>query len=145
MPEGRRERESSGVDTAYVHSGAASTSMFKLAAHRSFPHARHGLSRIKRQTRLGSSSTSQNATDHGAGARPPKNWLTKKLEESPAAKKAFLNLVNAMGYGSAKQVAGRRAFAMYEKCCITRAEEDRQFWQNGTYFHIADTRLRVWS
>lgn len=65
--------------------------------------------------------------------RPPKNWLTKKLESNSTAKKAFITLVNVMGYGSSRQVAGRRAFVMYENCCIVKADEDRRFWRDGEH------------
>ncbi|KAH9916481.1 uncharacterized protein B0H18DRAFT_1215083 [Fomitopsis serialis] len=58
-----------------------------------------------------------------------KSWLTKKVEASPALKRVFLKAANVMGYGSPKQVAGRRAFAMYEQLCIVRPDEDRAFWQ----------------
>lgn len=64
--------------------------------------------------------------------RRPKSWLTRKLEKSPAAKSAFLKMANIMGYGSPKQVAGRRAFAMYEQLCVVRPDEDMAFWQEGT-------------
>ncbi|EPS97892.1 hypothetical protein FOMPIDRAFT_16300, partial [Fomitopsis schrenkii] len=58
-----------------------------------------------------------------------KSWLTKKVEASPSLKRVFLQAANLMGYGSPKQVAGRRAFAMYEQLCIVRPEEDKAFWQ----------------
>lgn len=38
-------------------------------------------------------------------------------------------MANIMGYGSPKQVAGRRAFAMYEQLCVVRPDEDMAFWQ----------------
>ena len=47
------------------------------------------------------------------------------------AKLVFMRLISLMGYGSAKQYAGRRAFAMYEKLCVPRADEERAFWQDG--------------
>ena len=62
-----------------------------------------------------------------------KSWLTKKVEASPSLKKVFLQAATVMGYGSPKQVAGRRAFAMYEQLCIVRPEEDKAFWQEGAY------------
>lgn len=64
-----------------------------------------------------------------------KSWLTKKVEASPSLKKVFLQAANLMGYGSPKQVAGRRAFAMYEQLCIIRPEEDKTFWQEGACFN----------
>ncbi|KAH9940622.1 hypothetical protein B0H21DRAFT_575531 [Amylocystis lapponica] len=62
--------------------------------------------------------------------RRPQSWLTKKLEGSPAAKSAFLKMATLLGYGSAKQVAGRRAFAMYEQLCVPKPDEDTDFWQH---------------
>lgn len=65
--------------------------------------------------------------------RPPKNWLTNKVENSSAVKDAFVAFTKIIGYGSARQVAGRRAFAIYKNCCIVRADEDKHFWQDGTH------------
>jgi len=54
-----------------------------------------------------------------------------------------------MGYGSTKQVAGRRTLAMYEQVCAIKASEDRVFWQAcdlpptfQSWFTI--TNLHVW-
>lgn len=38
-----------------------------------------------------------------------------------------------MGYGSSRQIAARRALALYEQLCTGRAEEDRQFWAEGVH------------
>ncbi|PCH34578.1 hypothetical protein WOLCODRAFT_139452 [Wolfiporia cocos MD-104 SS10] len=62
--------------------------------------------------------------------RRQKSWLTRKAESSPITKNAVLRLAQLLGYGSTKQVAGRRAFVMYEKLCILRPDEERAFWQN---------------
>ena len=64
------------------------------------------------------------------------SWLTRKVESSPAAKKAFLGLAKALGYGSAKQLAARRAFVLYEKVAATRPEQDVAFWQNGALSYL---------
>jgi len=70
---------------------------------------------------------------------PQKNWLTRLVESSPTAMKIFLKYTNALGYGSPKQLAGRRAFVLYEKVCAVKPDEDRGFWQNGmcprSYIH----------
>ena len=42
------------------------------------------------------------------------SWLTRKVKSSPLAKKLFLQVTNLLGYGSPKQVAAGRAFALYE-------------------------------
>ena len=44
--------------------------------------------------------------------------------------KIFMTYTNALGYGSPKQLAGRRAFVLYEKICAVKPDEDREFWQN---------------
>ncbi|KAL6303177.1 hypothetical protein BKA93DRAFT_789622 [Sparassis latifolia] len=75
------------------------------------------------------SKPAQNAAPPPGKPRHPKSWLTKKLEANPAAKSAFLKMMGMLGYGSAKQVAGRRAFLMYERLCVVRPDEDRMFWQ----------------
>ncbi|CCL98381.1 uncharacterized protein FIBRA_00376 [Fibroporia radiculosa] len=69
----------------------------------------------------------------GSSSRRPTSWLTRKLEDSPAAKSAFLKFATFMGYGSPKQVAGRRAFAMYERLCVVRPDEDKAFWQDDCH------------
>ena len=62
---------------------------------------------------------------------PQKSWLTRKVETSPAARSAFLAFTNFLGYGSPKQLAGRRTFAIYEQICATTPDRDREFWLNG--------------
>jgi hypothetical protein len=59
------------------------------------------------------------------------SWLTRQVKQSPWAVNLFLNLSSVLGYGSAKQVAGRRTLAMYEQICSRKAEVDRHFWQIG--------------
>ena len=68
--------------------------------------------------------------------QPPtraKSWLTRKVESSPSAMKIFLKLTNLLGYGSPKQVAGRRAFALYDQVCAVKPDQDRSFWQDGVF------------
>ena len=48
------------------------------------------------------------------------------------ARAAFFKLLNVMGYGSAKQYAGRRTFVMYSNLCVPRADEESAFWREGT-------------
>ena len=64
---------------------------------------------------------------------PPQTWLTRKIKEDPAARRVFFMLLNVLGYGSAKQYAGRRAFAMYTKLCIPRPDEESAFWKEGEH------------
>ena len=71
-------------------------------------------------------------------APPPteqKSWLTRKVETSPAARRVFVGLTNLLGYGSPKQVAGRRALLFYEQVCAVKPDEDSLFWQKGALFH----------
>ncbi|KAF9477155.1 hypothetical protein BDN70DRAFT_811133 [Pholiota conissans] len=83
--------------------------------------------------------------------RPAKSsWLTRKVESSPVAKTAFLGLAKVLGYGSPKQVAGMRAFSMYEQLCAVKPDEDREFWQNACYLPptfqswFTITNLHLW-
>jgi len=62
-----------------------------------------------------------------------KSWLTHKVETSPAARRVFVGLTNLLGYGSPKQVAGRRALFFYERVCAVKPDEASQFWQNGPF------------
>lgn len=64
-------------------------------------------------------------------AEPKRSWAVQKIRASPTAFKIVRALGRAMGYGSTKQVAGRRTLAMYERVCAIKASEDRDFWQEG--------------
>jgi len=44
------------------------------------------------------------------------------------AMRAFLKVFGALGYRSSKQIAARRALALYEQLCSGRADEDSAFW-----------------
>lgn len=45
--------------------------------------------------------------------------------------KVFMGMVTLLGYNSPKQIAGRRAFAMYDRLCVPKADEEQAFWQDG--------------
>ncbi|KAG5643912.1 hypothetical protein DXG03_009484 [Asterophora parasitica] len=83
-------------------------------------------------------------------APQPKSWLTHKVESSPGAMKAFLRFTNFLGYGSPKQLAGRRAFALYDQVCAVTPDADKDFWQNAcrlpptfqSWFTV--TNLHIW-
>ena len=64
-------------------------------------------------------------------AEPKRSWAVQKIRANPTALKIVQALGRAMGYGSTKQVAGRRTLAMYERVCAFKASEDRVFWQEG--------------
>src|ERR1700729_2360466 len=88
--------------------------------------------------RYRSLATSNTPPESGSPNSPPappkqKSWLTRKLDSSPTAKRIFIKLANAMGYGSPKQVAGRRAFNLYQDLCVGRADEESAFWMTGKF------------
>jgi cytochrome b pre-mRNA-processing protein 3 len=60
-----------------------------------------------------------------------RSWLTRKVEESPVWRAFFFKLTDILGYGSPKQMAGRRSFVLYDKVCAAKPDEDREFWQDG--------------
>jgi len=62
-------------------------------------------------------------------AEPERSRLVQKIRANPIAFKIVRALGRAMGYGSTRQVAGRRTLAMYEQVCAIKASEDRVFWQ----------------
>ena len=64
---------------------------------------------------------------------PERSWVVQKIRANPIALKVVRALGRAMGYGSTKQVAGRRTLAMYEQVCAVKASQDRLFWQ-GEHF-----------
>lgn len=72
-------------------------------------------------------------------AEPERSWVVQKIRANPVALNIVRALGRAMGYGSTKQVAGRRTLAMYEQVCAIKASEDRVFWQ-GEYPPVG-TRL----
>lgn len=68
---------------------------------------------------------------HEKGLTREPSWLTRKLKQSPTAMRAFLKVFGALGYGSSRQIAARRALALYDQLCTGRAEEDSAFWTKG--------------
>jgi len=60
-----------------------------------------------------------------------RSWVVQKIRANPIAFKIVRALSRALGYGSTKQVAGRRTLAMYDQVCAVKASEDRAFWQGG--------------
>ncbi|KAH9018118.1 hypothetical protein EDB85DRAFT_2294643 [Lactarius pseudohatsudake] len=72
-----------------------------------------------------------NPYQHEKVPPPEQSWLTRKLKQSPTGMRVFLKVFGALGYGSSRQVAARRALALYEQLCAGRAEEDRDFWAQG--------------
>lgn len=73
---------------------------------------------------------------HSKPPPPPKTWLATKLKQNPTALRAFLGFTKLLGYGSKKQIAGRRAFLLYERLCAARPDEEREFWQGGKSIFI---------
>ncbi|THU98564.1 hypothetical protein K435DRAFT_777441 [Dendrothele bispora CBS 962.96] len=83
-------------------------------------------------------------------ANRPKSWLTQKVETSPIARYWFNKVTTVLGYNSPKQVAGRRAFILYEHVCAATPDAEKAFWQNEcdlpptfqSWFTI--TNLHIW-
>jgi hypothetical protein len=71
--------------------------------------------------------------EHEKAPKREQSWLTRKLKQSPIAMRAFLRVFGALGYGSSRQIAARRARALYEQLCAGRVEEDRPFWAKGMH------------
>ncbi|GLB39324.1 putative ubiquinol-cytochrome C chaperone [Lyophyllum shimeji] len=104
--------------------------------------------------RLPSRRITTNATQKNVPkAQPPaqeKSWLTRKVESSPAAMKFFVGLTNILGYGSPKQLAGRRGLALYEHVCAVKPDADSAFWQQGCHLPptfqswFTVTNLHIW-
>jgi hypothetical protein len=67
---------------------------------------------------------------------PKRSWLTRKVEESPMWRASFFKLTRLIGYGSPKQLAGRRSFILYDKVCAVKPDEDRAFWQDGELIYL---------
>ncbi|KAF9459130.1 hypothetical protein BDZ94DRAFT_1269086 [Collybia nuda] len=104
-------------------------------------------------TRYITSQTAPKTRPSSSSATPPereKSWLTRKVESSPAAMRIFVKLTNALGYGSPKQLAGRRAFAIYEHVCATKPDHDAEFWQKECHLPptfqswFTVTNLHIW-
>ncbi|KAF5338517.1 hypothetical protein D9611_013257 [Ephemerocybe angulata] len=82
--------------------------------------------------------------------REQESWLTRKVEESPAAKSLLMAAAKVLGYGSPRQLAARRAFVLYEKVAAVRADEDMGFWLDGCYLPptfqswFTITNLHIW-
>ncbi|KAH9916713.1 uncharacterized protein BXZ73DRAFT_80965, partial [Epithele typhae] len=83
-------------------------------------------------------------------ASPPETWLTRYIRNNPGAQEVFFRVLGLMGYGSAKQYAGRRAFIMYRDLCIPRADDEQAFWKDEMSFPptfqswFTITNLHVW-
>ena len=60
-----------------------------------------------------------------------RSWLTRKVEESLMWRTLFFKITDLIGYGSPKQMAGRRSFILYDKVCAVKPDDDRAFWQDG--------------
>ncbi|KII86659.1 hypothetical protein PLICRDRAFT_113559 [Plicaturopsis crispa FD-325 SS-3] len=90
------------------------------------------------------------ATSSAPPPPPPKSWLTRQVQSSPTTRRIFMGIANLLGYGSPKQVAGRRGMILYRELCAVRATEEEDFWRNDcdlpptfqSWFMI--TNLHVW-
>ncbi|KAF8549515.1 hypothetical protein OG21DRAFT_1421161 [Imleria badia] len=88
-----------------------------------------------------------------ASAPPPKqpqSWLTHRVKANPVLYTVFLGFARALGYGSPKQLANRRALHMYNILCAMRADQEANFWRKEcalpptfqSWFTV--TNLHVW-
>lgn len=59
------------------------------------------------------------------------SWLTHKVKANPVLYAVFLGFARALGYGSPKQLANRRALHMYNILCAARADQEADFWRKG--------------
>jgi cytochrome b pre-mRNA-processing protein 3 len=59
------------------------------------------------------------------------SWLTHRVKGNPALYAIFLGFARALGYGSPKQLANRRALHLYNTLCATRADQEADFWRKG--------------
>lgn len=60
------------------------------------------------------------------------SWLTHRVKANPVLYAVFLGFARALGYGSPKQLANRRALHMYNILCAMRADQEADFWRKGT-------------
>jgi len=98
---------------------------------------------VRAAPRLLYTTQAQQAAPQQTTAEQPKSWLTRKVESSPAAKKVFLGIAKALGYGSPQQVAGRRAFLLYEKVAAVAPDQGKEFWQKGASFSFSGAYTHV--
>jgi cytochrome b pre-mRNA-processing protein 3 len=92
------------------------------------------------QTLSPGSSTPRSATSdprpqpEPPSGQHPQSWLTRAVKASPVARSVFMGVARLLGYGTPRQLAGRRAFQMYEQLCVPRADEECQFWREGAFY-----------
>ncbi|PPQ99655.1 hypothetical protein CVT26_009189 [Gymnopilus dilepis] len=103
-----------------------------------------------RSTSTKPSSKSSSTTPQNVEPERPKSWLTQQVETSPIARKLFFGFTNLLGYGSEKQLAGRRALALYEHLCAVKPDQELKFWQQDCFLPptfqswFTITNLHVW-
>ncbi|KAF5353495.1 hypothetical protein D9756_008123 [Leucocoprinus leucothites] len=82
--------------------------------------------------------------------QPSKGWLTQKIESSPTARKWFMAIAKGLGYQSPKQLAGGRAFVLYERVAAPTPDQDPLFWQKECHLPptfqswFTVTNLHIW-
>ncbi|KAF9233219.1 hypothetical protein BU15DRAFT_54185 [Melanogaster broomeanus] len=108
---------------------------------------------IRQPTRLLSTSVPPPKQAAVPAARPSvqeQSWLTQRVKSNPVLYAIFLGAARALGYGSPKQFANRRALHMYNTLCATRADQEADFWKNECALPptfqswFAVTNLHVW-
>ncbi|KIJ67427.1 hypothetical protein HYDPIDRAFT_108196 [Hydnomerulius pinastri MD-312] len=115
--------------------------------------SRHARKQFRPPIRLLSSSTpppTQLPKSPAQASGSEQSWLTQKVKSNPVLYAVFLGFARALGYGSPKQFANRRALHMYNTLCATRADQEADFWEKEcalpptfqSWFTI--TNLHVW-
>ncbi|KAF8506191.1 ubiquinol-cytochrome C chaperone-domain-containing protein [Hysterangium stoloniferum] len=87
---------------------------------------------------------------HKDPAPLPRSAVTRWILASPTRTNALLKLGDLFGYGSPKQVAGRRALLIYEICRDVSSGPEKSFWYDSlslpptfqSWFTV--TNLHIW-
>ena len=107
-----------------------------LLSSRIVPASRHvqrPTRRLQIHTRLLASAPSKQPEPVVNTSGKEQSWLTQRVKANPALYAVFLGFARALGYGSPKQLANRRALHMYNTLCATRADHEVDFWRKGVY------------
>lgn len=70
---------------------------------------------------------------------PPETWLARYLKSSPKAMSVFQGITCSLGINNPRQMGGRISYHWYQKACVPRELEEREFWHRGQFplYHYA--------
>ena len=68
---------------------------------------------------------------HSRPPKPPRSPITNWILASPVRTNALLKIGDWLGYGSPKQVAGRRSKIIYTVCSEVAPGPEKAFWYDG--------------